>query len=377
MNIRAVGADHDNLGMTELELGDIGKQQAIDAGLREIYALKSNNGSLPSKEKLIALSAFEKSYFQQWDQLELRQGILSRQYEDNASGCVRNQLVVPVCYRKEILKAIHSGFAGGHFGIRKTMSKLQRKYYWPGWTNDVREFCRRCDRCASYYRGPIPKQGLLSEFRVGEPMERWGIDITGPHPTSSAGHRYILTAIDYFTRWVEAFPMRNQEAKTVAKLLVDQVFSRYGVPMQIISDQGANFESTLFSRLCELLGVDKLRTTPYKARTNGLIERWHRVLNTILGKVVSDNHRDWHIRLPHVLAAYRATEHSVTGYTPNYLFLGREVILPIDLAMGAVDSNPVDPEDFVDRQREVIQTAYDMVRTHSKRFVAEQKRRYD
>ena len=186
-----------------------------------------------------------------------------------------------------------------------------------------------------------------------------------------------MTAIDYFTRWVEAFPIRNQEAETVAKVLVEQVFCRYGVPMQILSDQGANFESRLFQEMCRLLRIDKLRTTAYKPRTNGLIERWHRVLNTMLAKVVADNHRDWHVQLPYVLAAYRATEHDVTGYTPNKIFLGREAIMPIDLTMGVVEMTPSSPEDFVEQQAELFREAYELVRSNTKAYVTLQKRRYD
>ena len=356
---------------------DIGKQQALDGDLKEIHNFKNTLPNPPSPEEIIAMSATTKAYVQQWDQLRLENGILYRLLEDTERETTTKQLVVPTERRKEILEAVHAGFGGGHFGIRKTMARLQRKFYWAGWTRDVREFCRRCERCATYYRGPIPKQGYLSEFRVGEPMERWGIDITGPHPPSSSGHRYILTAIDYFTRWVEAFPMRNQEAETVARILIEQVFSRYGLPMQLISDQGPNFESTLFREMCRLLKVDKVRTTPYKARTNGLIERWHKVLNTMLAKVVADNHRDWNVHLPYVCAAYRATEHNVTGYTPNFLFLGREAIMPIDLTMEVVELSPTDPETFVERQKELIRKAHELVRDLTKRYVTIQKRRYD
>ena len=307
----------------------------------------------------------------------LEDQLLYRLYEDPSKDAIIKQLIVPKEGRHQILEAVHAGFGGGHFGIRKTLARLQRKYYWVGWTGDVRDFCRKCGPCATYHRGPVPRHGNLAELRVGEPMERWGIDITGPHPTSSAGHRYILTAIDYFTRWVETFPIRNQEAETVAKVLVKQVFCRYGVPMQVLSDQGANFESRLFQEMCRLLKIDKLRTTAYQPRTNGLIERWHRVLNMMLGKVVSENHRDWHVQLPYVLAAYRSTEHDVTGYTPNHLFLGREAIMPIDLTMGVLERTPSTPEDFVERQAELFRKSYELVRVNTRTYVTSQKRRYD
>ena len=217
----------------------------------------------------------------------------------------------------------------------------------------------------------------MAEFRVGEPMERWGIDLTGPHPTSAGGHKYILTAIDYFSRWTEAFPIRNQEAATVAKVLVEQVFVRFGVPLQILSDQGPNFESGLFQEMCRLLGIDKVRTSPYQPRTNGMIERWHRTLNSMLGKVVGESQRDWHEKLPYVMAAYRATEHSRTGFTPNYLFIGREARAPVDLTLTTEVIEEQCPAEYVVRQRKQIQEAYDYVREFSGKMAIQQKRRYD
>jgi hypothetical protein len=144
---------------------------------------------------------------------------------------------------------------------------------------------------------------------VGMPWERIGIDITGPHPKSRNGYVYMLTLMDYFTKWADAFPIRNQEAGTVAKVLVDCVFSYFGMPLQILSDRGANFESRLFNELCRRLEIDHVRTTAYKPSTNGMIERFHRTLNSILGKVVADNQRDWDLHVPYALTAYRATIH--------------------------------------------------------------------
>ena len=174
-------------------------RQLSDPDLREIYALKLTGSARPGVEQTVAWSGKSKAYIQQWDQIVLENQQLYRLFEDSARGAVVKQLVVPREDRREILEAIYAGFGGGHFGIRKTLARLQ-KYYRVDWTTDVRDFCRGCASCATYHRGPVPRQGHLAELRVGEPMERWGIDITGPHPTSSAGHRYILTAIDYFTR---------------------------------------------------------------------------------------------------------------------------------------------------------------------------------
>ena len=356
---------------------DMSKQQSEDSELRDIHRLKLTREVKPSPAELIACGALTKAYAQQWDQLRVEKGVLVRHWIGPVEGCNRQQVVLPQCRRQEVIRAAHAGFSGGHFGLKKTLAQVQRRAYWVGWTTDVRLYCLRCPECAKYHRGAAPKQGALAEFRVGEPMERWGIDLTGPHPTSAGGHKYILTAIDYFSRWTEAFPIRNQEAATVAKVLVEQVFVRFGVPLQILTDQGPNFESGLFQEVCRLLGIDKVRTSPYQPRTNGMIERWHRTLNSMLGKVVTEGQRDWHEKLPYVMAAYRATEHSRTGFSPNYLFLGREARAPVDLTLTTEVIEEQCPAEYVVRQRKLLQEAYDYVREFSGKMAMQQKRRYD
>ena len=105
--------------------------------------------------------------------------------------------------------------------------------------------------------------------------------------------------------------------------------------MRLLSDQGAEFESALFQELCKLMQIEKLRTIPYYPASNGMLERFHRSLNSLLAKAVKQNQRDWPDHLQTVVAAYRATVHEATGMSPNRIFLGREVRLPIDLALGA------------------------------------------
>ena len=245
------------------------------------------------------------------------------------------QLIVPREIKNQILTLAHTGISGGHLGPEKTKFQVRRRVYWPGWSKEVEDFCRFCEACASYKRGSAPKQGYLDPMIMGEPMERLSVDITGPHPTSSGGHKYILTVIDHFSKWAEAFPIRNQEAQTVAKVLIDRVFTDIGMPMQILSDQGKNFESELFKEMCRCLGIEKIRTTIYKPSTNGAVERFRRTLNSMIGKIIDENHRNWHTLLPRIMAAYRASEHSATGFFPNRIMLGRECNAPIDLLLGS------------------------------------------
>ena len=102
----------------------------------------------------------------------------------------------------------------------------------------------------------------LQIMNVGSPMERVAIDITGPLPVSASGNRYILVAMDYFSKWPETYAIPNQEATTVAQVLVNEFFSRFVVPYELHSDQGRNFESNVFKECCKILGIRKTRTTP-------------------------------------------------------------------------------------------------------------------
>ena len=152
------------------------------------------------------------------------------------------------------------------------------------------------------------------------------------------------------------------------------------MPIEILTDRGAEFESELFCQLLRWLEIDKLRTTAYKPSSNGVVERFHRTLNSMLGKVISENQRDWDERLPYVMAAYRASVHASTGFTPNKLMLGRENRMPIDLVMGlppreANGSQSVD--DFVARQQEIAEESYQLARQHLAQNAQRRKSAYD
>jgi len=140
----------------------------------------------------------------------------------------------------------------------------------------VRDFCRRCDVCAKYHRGNIKKQGELQNMCLGASWERVAIDVTGPHPLSNKGNKFMLTMLDHITKYALAFLVRSHDAVTVARRLVERVFLVYGVPLQLLFDRGAEFEGPLMTKKCRLLEIDKIRTTSYKPFTNGALEQVHR-----------------------------------------------------------------------------------------------------
>ena len=128
---------------------------------------------------------------------------------------------------------------------------------------------------------------------VERPLQRVAMDILGPLPETEQGNKYILVIGDYFTKWKEAYPLPNMEAMTVARRLVSEFMCHFGVPEQLHSDQGRNFESGVIKGICELLQVRKTRTTPYHPQSDGMIERFNKTLLNLLSTAVSENEHDW------------------------------------------------------------------------------------
>ena len=162
-------------------------------------------------------------------------------------------------------------------------------------------------------------------------MERVSLDIMGPLPISDQDNKFILLICDYFTKWVEAVAIPNQEAKTIADAFVKEFVCRYGVPRRLFSDQGSNLQSTLFREVCRTLEIDQDRTTPYHPQSDGLVERMNRSLEAMLSMFISPTQRDWDQYLPFLMMAYRSAVQESTGYSPSMMMLGREAELPNSL----------------------------------------------
>ena len=348
--------------------------QKQDPDLQFIYKTVENNVR-PDWAEILGQSSTIKTYWHMWDDLHIRYGVL---YRKTRSGIFL--VIVPQKMKKDFFKIVHEDITNGHLGVKRTRLQTKRRAYWVGWSKDVERLCKECNQCARYHRGLPPKLGPLQPIPTGETWERLSIDITGPHPRSVTGKMYILTMMDQFSKFVEAVAIPNQEAKTVAKALVDNVIVRYGTPLQILSDRGTNFESTLFHELCIILKIDKIRTTSYHPSTNGMLERFDRTLNSMLARVVSDNQKDWCLHLPKVMAAYRATVHEATGFSPNFLVFAHENRAPMDLVFGRpLEDSEHRPtySEYVETMADTMESSYRTVREHLGKAAEIRKKRYD
>jgi len=358
---------------------ELSKGQLDDPDIGYIVRLRQSEDK-PSWDQVSLQSADAKQLWQEWERLILDNGILYRRWISIDGAADRQQVVLPRSFRSEFVRLVHTGMTGGHLVRRKTEEQVQRRAYWPRWRSDVAMELKKCPECAQYHRGQPPKQTFLQPFNADEPFEAIAVHITGRHPKSARGNEYIVTATCLFSRWAEAFPVRNHTAPTVAKVRVEQLFTRFGVPKRILTDLGAEFQGQLFEEMCKRFEIDQVRTTAYEPRTNGQVERFHRTLNSMLGKSVQQNHRDWDDRLPYVMAAYRASRHGSTKFTPNMMVFGRENRAPADLVFNSVqgESERYDsPDDYVFELQTKLREAHHLARGHLRVAAERRKETYD
>jgi transposase InsO family protein len=281
--------------------------------------------------------------------------------------------LVPRSLRVAILEGLHEA---GHLGVHRTISRVREAYYWRGYQQDVREWCRKCEKCQKHKRASKTPQSSLKPSVVGRRFQRIAIDILGPLPVSERGNKYILVISDYFSKWCAAAAMANMEAETVAEVLLKDWVSMFGVPETIHSDQGTQFESNLFQELCRLLGIEKTRCSPYYPRSNGLVERFNATLEAMLAKMVQDQQRDWDAHLPWVMMAYRSSVHETTQTTPCMMMFGEEAVLPTHL-LSHVTPGPEIGQPFVFQLKRKLDTVHELARSCGQRSQERQERQYN
>ena len=277
-----------------------------------------------------------KALYNVFESLVVEKNVLCRKWIDE-DGKETLQIVVPKLASPGILKDAHQQV--GHLGIAKTFEMIQRGFYWPGFYKDVETFCKSCEICARNKVVPRPRSPMKPFDIFLVPFYMIGVDLIGPLKLTRQGNKYILSIIDYYTKYAEAVALPNQEAETVVRAL-EQVFARHGMPSVLLTDQGRNFESHLVASMCQLFGIEKRRTTAYHPQTDGLCERFNGILKTLLRMRVNNDKDDWDEQLPHALLAYRVSKQSSTGATPFEMLYGRDPRLPLGVEPEELETKP-------------------------------------
>ena len=268
-------------------------------------------------------------YLQDWDRLTFENEVLRRRWYSPSGQVKCHQVIATRPMITAILKAAHE--AAGHFGVKRTMERIRDHFHWVGLEADVRSWLKSCDVCGARRGKPTRAHHPYERQAVSEPLQRVAMDLLGPLDETERGNKYILVVVDYLSKWVEGYPLKDMTATTCADVFTREFVCRYGFPLQVHSDQGRQFESALFQEVCRLMNVSKSRTTPLHPQSDGQTERANKTILDLLAKLVATRKEEWDLCLPIALSLYRSSVHSVTGETPNRLMLGREVRTPVTL----------------------------------------------
>ena len=350
----AEGSDQDTLS----------HRQCQDPQLADII-LYHESGELPQDEKRARELVLMSSSYTVLD------GVLYRVEPDKTL-----KIIPPAVSRHPLFLEAHQGAFSGHLREAKIHGQLSKHYWWPRMRRDIAHWCWACLTCASRSVGS-PVRPPLIPIPVGGPFDRVGVDVL-QLPRTRNGNKYAVVFIDYLTKWPEVFATADQTAPTIAKLLVEGVISRHGLPHQLLSDRGPCFLSKLLLGICECIGVKKVNTSAYHPQSDGLVERFNRTLTDMLVKSVAPGTMEWDERLPYVLFAYRAALQTSTGESPFFLLYGRDPQLPSEAVLSPpVHRSDIKLDDYKSTMVREMGTAWDLAKETIGKAQKRQKRQHD
>ena len=319
------------------------------------------------------------AYIKAKEQLLIKNGLLYQKTRQGQANEVVFQFVVPQRHRGTALDGCHREAA--HQGQHRSATLMQECFWWPGMTQDLRNRIRKCSRCRKYEAAP--PVAPMKPLACSGPGELLHVDFTSieemvPLKEDPIIHN-VLVLQDHFSKYVVAYVVKDQTARTAAKTLRIWYFELFSAPAYLVSDQGKAFTGHVITDLCELYGVQKLRTLPYHAQTNGQVERMNQTIICMIGKLEENRKACWSEHLPELLMAYNATHSAVTGYSPYYLLFGRRPRIPVDYLFPTLCDSPhqTKMEVSVAAMQKRLKEAFSVARRLTSEEVARQCHYYD
>lgn len=225
---------------------------------------------------------------------------------------------------------------GGHFAFANTLNRITQKYFWPTINKDIHNMIKGCDRCQLHGPKYINEKAYSIPVTV-KPFSQIGIDIKHVIP-SQAGHRYIIVAIDYLTKYVEVRALRNQTAAEIISFIYEEIITRHGCVKYIITDNGRPMVAEQMKLVCKNFGIKHKTISPYHSQSNGLVERFNRTLDSCLKKRSEEEKKNWNEYLPATAFAYRSIKQATTNQSPFFLLYGYEPNTYFDMSIKPIDT---------------------------------------
>src|ERR1044071_8198016 len=231
-----------------------------------------------------------------------------------------------------LIKDIHKGSCRLHAGPRMVVAKLMNAgYYWPEMHMDAVAELRKCKSCQRHAPGTLRPKNNLIPVTAAWPFQKWAIDLVGPFPTAPGNVKYLVVAIDYFTKWVEAKPLASIDGKSIKKFIWEFIICRFGLPMEIVSDNGTQFADQHLQEWLSSMNVKQIFTSVAHPQGNGQVECANRSIVEGIKTRLGTKRTGWVDELPHVLWADRTLSKTSNGETPFSLMYGTEAEIPAEM----------------------------------------------
>lgn len=285
-----------------------------------------------------------------------------------------HRIVPPRHQMKSILREAHDIPSSGHQGQDSTFRKTSEIYFWPKMKADIVDYVKSCQICQKRDR----KKGetaLNPIKKFPKPFYQVGMDVMGPLPMTLSGKRYIVIAVDHFTKWVEIRALESNDAQSIASFFYEDVICRHGVPEILTTDQGTEFINELLTILTNTYQIRHIKTTAYHPQGNGQVERTNKTIKDILAKCTPRD-GDWSHYIHAAAYAVRVSKSASTNYSPAELLTGRKFRLPLDNR----DQTPpeeVDVKSYADQEFDRILSIRSKAQGFIKTAQARQKKSHD
>lgn len=346
---------------SQVSLIDIDKLKAAqdaDYTLNEVI-LWVKAGKKPELDRKVQkFSPDKKVYYNSFNRLKLKDGILFRSWERLDNEMPDDLICIPKSMTEDIIKICHDLPSGGHLGKPKTLAKLQSRFYWPKMSLQVSLYIDACTTCLKKSQRIKPKSPL-QPFNGTSPNDIMQFDLLENMPSNPQSFRSILVMVDRFTGWVEAVPLRDTKAPTIAKAILNHWVASHGVPIQTHSDRGPQFTSEVMNIVFQLIGVHQTFTCAYRPMSDGAAEAMVKVVKNLLKGFCMENPTKWPDLLQQCLFAYRTSKNGSTGYSPFFLHRGHACRIPMDILLKTFN---------VKRFSNRAEYAYDLYKTLSQTY---------